>query len=248
MSVVMAFVTREFTVMCADKRICRNGNIHSEDFRKVYYLNHNIIFGFAGSVLGNYILLSDYLEDFNYYSDDCFRVNFDKTKNISFEEVCNSISKKFDSFIEKYRGQEKIPEVSVMIGGFTEAGNILKTFYVRENIPGKDVIVGEENTIYHSIFGTKAQEKLLIDILGSMKEVGINGLQRTFQEVIDVDSKNNQNINAKMNAVFIEKPKNLSDTFEWVEVPAKTTGIYVGKTKKKIKKIIKMNDQDEFYA
>lgn len=63
-----------------------------------------------------------------------------------------------------------------------------------------------------------------------------------------MDSKNNENINAKMNAVFIEKPKSLLNTLEWVEVPAKATGIYVGKTRKKIKKSIKMNDRDEFYA
>lgn len=246
MSVVMGFVTQEFIVMCADKRVCRNGNIHSEDFRKVYYLNHNIIFGFAGSVLGNYTILSHYLEDFNIYSDDCFRVDFNKTKDISFEDACDTISRNFERFIEKHRDKEKIPDVSIMIAGFTETGSILRTFYVRDNKPMTDTNIGEKNALCHNIFGTKQQENILLEILDNLSEISINNIQKAFHEVIDMDSKANETINSKMNAVFVEKPAEFFPSLEMVDVSLKKDGFYTGKTYRKIKK--SMRDQDEFYA
>lgn len=244
----MGFLTPEFIVMCADKRICRNGNIHSEDFKKVYYLNNNVVFGLAGSVLGNYALLSEYLEDFNLYCDENFRVDFDKTANLSFQEVCDAITDKFGKFVEKYRDSQKRPDVSIMIGGFVDGEGIVKRLFSRGDKIGEDETRGEKGVLCHLIFGSEEQEYLLKEKLENINQVSINSLQKVFQEVIDVSSQTNETINSKMNAVFIEKPESPIVPLVKVEVSSIESGIYKGKTKMESQKLSRADGRDEFYV
>ena len=48
MSLVMGFVTSNYILICGDKRVKMSQDIFTEDFKKVYYCNEDIIYGFVG--------------------------------------------------------------------------------------------------------------------------------------------------------------------------------------------------------
>ena len=206
MSIVIGFVAPEYIVMCADERVCRNGNIHSEDFRKVYYLNPNLIFGFAGNVVECYLILSDYLQDFNLYDDEKYKIDIEKTLYLSFTDVCDNVRKKIE---EISKGYDRVVDISLMISGFVDGESRIKCFSMKADKLCEDEIGGEKGVLKHFVFGSKEEEKILINELNSMDRVNINNLQKVFQKTIKESSKTNETINDKMKSVFIEKPTDI---------------------------------------
>ena len=96
-----------------------------------------------------------------------------------------------------------------MIGGFVDGESRIKCFSMKADKLCEDEIGGEKGVLKHFVFGSKEEEKILINELNSMDRVNINNLQKVFQKTIKESSKTNETINDKMKSVFIEKPKDI---------------------------------------
>jgi 20S proteasome alpha/beta subunit len=246
----MGFVTPEFVMICGDKRICRNGNIHSEDFRKVYYFNDNIILGFAGKVIRNFEFISEYLQDFNLLSDESYKIDYNITENISFQELSEALTLKLENAKKEYEESHVSPDIEIMIGTVSNGESIMRRFYILDDKIGIDESREEEGALAYLIFGNELQESLLNQELASVEKLTINNLQSVFQEVLNVAADSDAGINKNMNAVFIENKHDVTgQLIPGTETPVgMKAGILSGKIKIECQKVECFNCPDDYYA
>ena len=77
MSLIQAYITRNFILVGGDTRGTNGDIVVSNDVKKVFKINKNIIIGMSGKVNGNCILFKDIIE----FTDNKFKlkdVNFDQ--------------------------------------------------------------------------------------------------------------------------------------------------------------------------
>lgn len=91
MSLIQAYITRNFILVGGDTRGTNGDIVVSNDVKKVFKINKNIIIGMSGKVNGNCILFKDIIE----FTDNKFKlkdVNFDQ---LTYKEFTSKINESY---------------------------------------------------------------------------------------------------------------------------------------------------------
>lgn len=120
MSLVQAYITKNFILAGGDTRaILGDGSLH-ENFRKIFKLNPTTIIGIAGTIEGNAILFRDYLYN-NKVANICEKLSYsDIERDLLSRLYFESNIKKYgvDSFICGWDGNHMVG--TLLFGKFSK--------------------------------------------------------------------------------------------------------------------------------
>ena len=134
MSIVQAYITKNFVVVGGDKRaMTTNKEIASENFKKIVRINKNIIIGMTGSITGNYVLFSEFInEDLS-------------LKNNNYDEITykNMIEKITKSYYDNNNYLQK-ESIHSLICGWNGEKFLATTYFTKD----KDVKLNKPIEVY----------------------------------------------------------------------------------------------------
>lgn len=188
MSVIMMVGCKDYIVFAGDGRGClKDGQIHSENIKKVHQLNSNIIIGFGGSkdycdlVMGNTL---DFVGD----------------SSLTYNLVLTKITKRFKELEEYYienKGKENV-NIAIAIAGNTSEGLKLSTItYFKGDSSIDEISLKDHNEpIIKAFKGSKYPYIEEADLMyRESKDSSIDNFKQIFKDVISNGSKLDFTIN-----------------------------------------------------
>lgn len=245
MSLVIGFISPDFLMLCGEERIRMGEDIFCENFRKVYYFNENVVFGFVGNVNNNSRFIQEFLQDFNLLFDNQFKVDYEKTKNISFEELDIILTERHSAWKKEAQNSGVFPDSRIVIGGYINGRGVLKSYSVLKD--NSDILETweEENALGYQILGNVSDQEALYEAMNLISPSSINNLRQVFQETITNSSVKNNGINKNMDAVFLRRYANLKNEAEKKIADGSLGEVLIGKIPwdKEPKKPLEVNDK-----
>ncbi|MGG7077608.1 hypothetical protein [Clostridium sardiniense] len=200
MSLVMGVGNKEFILFAGEQR-CTNqdGDILSENYKKVYKINDNVIIGFCGD--STYCkIITKHLFDDTFSKDDIL--------NLTYKEVFNLIKSQFKSVVEQVEADTKYRKANayIIVGGKFNRELKFSTFFYQDTLEINELNLDSMDPTLVVMESGKCDHKLNIkqEFLKDPK-ISIKNFTLIFARVIADGVKSDNSINDNIRFVSIEK-------------------------------------------
>lgn len=196
MSLVISFLSQDYLLFCGDTKVVRdNGTVGLCE--KVHIFNNIILWGFTGNVLIN-------IDPFRIFLGDDGNIDFNKTQNITFDELDYHIQSFYNRLNSEYITSGIIPNFNCIIGGFNNGNFITKNYSLIKKKRGIFLDISENNFLKHTVMGEPCHQNVLEDLLPPCYQ-SVEELIDIFQKIIDIGIYKDNTINNKMTAVYLKR-------------------------------------------
>lgn len=197
-SLVQAFIHHDFVLVCSDQKLTSSEG-DEDNFKKVYKLNQNTIFGFTGQLIGNYQLFRDFS---GYYLIP------ERNQNLSFNDVVNKVKKRFSLLSSMNDIQKKNANFKSIICGWDGKHMHGYCFSLLEcnGFAGvREKIATDNSEIFFFNCGNAIHNDAMHATLDNMDVINIPNILKAFQNILDTGIQFDHTINNRLHYEMITR-------------------------------------------
>ncbi|MBE5942402.1 MAG: hypothetical protein E7264_07695 [Lachnospiraceae bacterium] len=197
MSLVQAYIYRDFIVVAGEQRAKLNNGEILENFVKVRKISDTAIIGMTGTIEGNAKLFSEFIN-----SDFSLRGDF---SCVSYNDICKSLCK---SYYDNY-DYLQVHNVHSVLCGWDGVKMTGKAFFTKDDNPNKngihDLTPQDAETVRVVSCGLNVHYNNAIEFGKSVSIINITQMKNIFKNVLQIGIKLDDSINNKATFERIRK-------------------------------------------